>query len=121
MSKQPTTKPRTATATAKPSKTTQSKTNTKNARPTIDTSGSEDDDDLAIEDSIDVEPARPAKGAKQVKKPVGKVVDDGDALTPREKRLQAKLDIVSNPFRKHKLRSTDKLTRSTRSHRPTQH
>ena len=49
---------------------------------------------MAIEDSVDVEPARPTKSTKQAKKPTHTRADDDEPLTPREKRLQAKVDLV---------------------------
>ncbi len=95
MSKQTTNKSRTATATAKLSKSQSAKTNGKSTRPARDTSDSEADDDLAIDDSIEVQPSRPTKAVKPTKKPTNTIANDGEPLTPREKRLQAKLDVVS--------------------------
>lgn len=95
MSKQTTNKSRTAAATAKLSKSQPAKSNGKSTRPTRDTSDSEADDDLAIDDSIEVQPFRPTKGPKPTKKPTNTIANDDEPLTPREKRLQAKLDVVS--------------------------
>jgi len=48
-----------------------------------------------IDDSIQLDQVTTTKSTNRPKKPVANGTDEPAALTPRERRLQAKLDVVS--------------------------
>lgn len=98
MSKQPATKRKAAASTAKAAIQQTTKTSKATSKPPVESSAEEEDEGDGIAETQFDEDSAPRKATKPVKKGT-KVTDDTEGFTPREKRLQAKLDIVSTSSR----------------------